>query len=157
MTIRSSAFVVVGIVLGASAFAAHAETSPASAADDTLALFGATRLSVTQDIGGNVKVGATPLTSAAAVGSDALRNVSGNVGVNLAAGALNAQTNDIALNQAAQVSIATEQRVHVVATQASGNATATLGAGALSGASGNVGVNIAAGVGNAQLNALAIH
>jgi hypothetical protein len=77
--------------------------------------------------------------------------------VNLAAGALNAQVNQIALATTPQAEIVTQQSVHAVARMTGGSAVAQLGAGALAGASGNIGINIAAGAGNAQFNGLVTH
>lgn len=119
---------------------------------DAIALFGANQISTSQQTSGTAIVAAT----AASVGTDALRRVSGNFGVNVAAGALNAQANQIALVSAPSADITTLQDTDVNAS-ISKSGTATLGAGALSKASGNIGVNIVSGVGNAQSNALAIH
>jgi hypothetical protein len=129
-----------------------AGTSTALSDDDAAAVFGTVRLSSVQEIGGNAKLG----RSAASIGADALRGASGNIGVNLAAGALNAQANQIALITTPRADIASQQNVHAVA-QLIGSATAELGAGALTNVSGNVGVNIAAGVSNAQFNGLVVH
>lgn len=120
---------------------------------DAIALFGANQISTSQQTSGNAIVSAT---TTASVGTDALRSVSGNVGVNVAAGALNAQANQIALVSAPSADINTFQDTDVTASISKSGA-ATLGAGALSKASGNIGVNIVSGVGNAQSNALAIH
>lgn len=94
--------------------------------------------------------------------SDALQGVSGNIGVNIAAGVGNAQTNNVALaavsdaNAYASAMVFSDQisfgnRV----SEFFSDYTATVTDGALEGASGNIGVNVAAGVGNAQGNALA--
>lgn len=120
--------------------------------DDSTVVFGSARLSNLQDIGDSAKVGA----SSASVGADALRSVSGNVGINLAAGALNAQTNQIALITTPQAEVISQQNVHAIA-QSSGSATVQLGARAVGGASGNIGVNLAGGVANAQFNGLVVH
>ncbi|MDE1183512.1 hypothetical protein [Paraburkholderia sp.] len=134
---------------GSSAFA---DTAAASIDADSATLFGAIALSATQDIGGTANaVG----TTSASVGADALAKVSGNVGVNVAAGALNVQANQIALLSASQPEIDTQQSVHG-AVSLTGGGTAMLGAGALNGASGNIGVNIASGAANAQINSLAV-
>jgi hypothetical protein len=115
-------------------------------------VLGSTRLSSLQDVGGSANAGAL----AANVGANVLRGASGNIGVNLAAGALNAQANQIALISTPQAAIASQQNLHTVA-QLTGNTTAKLGAGSLAAVSGNVGMNIASGVGNAQFNGLVIH
>ncbi|MFL9862941.1 hypothetical protein PQR67_02005 [Paraburkholderia fungorum] len=129
-----------------------AGSSTAPSGDDSEAVFGSARLSSLQDVGGSATAGA----SAATVGANALRSASGNIGVNLSAGALNAQANQIALIDTPQAAITSQQNLHTVA-QLTGNTTAKLGAGSLAAVSGNVGVNIASGVGNAQFNGLVIH
>jgi hypothetical protein len=126
--------------------------STASSDDDSTALFGAAKLTTLQDISGSGKAEA----SSASVGAQALRGASGNVGVNLAAGALNAQTNHIALITTPQAGIATQQTVHGV-TRMTGSAIAEIGTGAIAAMSGNLGVNIAGGVANAQFNGMVVH
>ncbi|VVD90911.1 hypothetical protein [Pandoraea terrigena] len=100
-------------------------------------------------------------TMGATLGSGALANANGNIGVNVAAGADNAQANNVAIASLnAQPVYASAQ---VFANQSSrGSASisqfyvnASVGDGALAGATGNVGVNVAAGVGNVQQNGLA--
>ncbi|MGF6568306.1 hypothetical protein ABH945_000382 [Paraburkholderia sp. GAS333] len=145
MKIRSIAIAVI-------CTAACASASAASSDDDSSAVFGAAKLSTLQDITGSVKAGA----SSATVGADALRGASGNIGVNLAAGALNAQTNQIALITTPQAEIATQQNIHAV-TRMTGSAIAEIGTGAMAAVSGNIGVNIAGGVANAQFNGLVVH
>jgi hypothetical protein len=88
--------------------------------------------------------------------ADVLRGATGNVGVNVAAGALNAQANQIALVSSPSADVNTLQDARATAS-VSGSSSATLGAGALSHVSGNVGLNIGSGAGNAQVNALVIH
>lgn len=108
-----------------------------------------TRQSVTSDA---VFSGAAVAT----LGADALRNAHGNFGVNVAAGAANAQSNQLVLASASNVMVNTRQDIRNAATvNAAPNA--SLGERALMGASGNIGVNVAAGVTNVQSNALAIH
>lgn len=100
-------------------------------------------------------------TMGATLGSGALANANGNIGVNVAAGADNAQANNVAIASLnAQPVYASAQ---VFANQSSkGSASisqfyvnASVGDGALAGATGNVGVNVASGVGNVQQNGLA--
>jgi len=134
----------------ASAFAGSSTTSPQ---DDGAAVFASANLIALQNIGGSAKLDAP----SAYVDADVLRSASGNIGVNLAAGALNAQVNQIALATTPQAEIVTQQSVHAVARMTGGSAVAQLGAGALAGASGNIGINIAAGAGNAQFNGLVTH
>ena len=101
----------------------------------------------------------------ASVGDGALAGASGNIGVNVAAGVGNAQSNALAASSTTDgtVAYATSDSNQ----DADGNnilqdffptlnLTASLDGGALNGASGNIGVNIAAGVGNLQHNSLAI-
>lgn len=152
MKVRSLAVALVWVAAISGASSASAGTPAPLSDDDSAAVFGATKLSNLQDIGGSAKLG----SSSATVGAEALRGASGNVGVNLAAGALNAQANEIAVISTPQAMISTQQNVRAVA-QLSGSGSAQLGAQALAGASGNVGVNIAAGAGNAQFNGLVVH
>ncbi|WP_353191768.1 hypothetical protein [Pandoraea pnomenusa] len=100
-------------------------------------------------------------TMGATLGGGALANANGNIGVNVAAGADNAQANNVAIASLnAQPVYASAQ---VFANQSSkGSASisqfyvnSSVGDGALAGATGNVGVNVASGVGNVQQNGLA--
>ncbi|HEV3423696.1 MAG TPA: hypothetical protein VG105_07925 [Paraburkholderia sp.] len=149
MNFRPIATLLVSLAIGASpAFV----TAVASTDPDGAALFGATKLSTVQETGGT----ATLPMSTASVGADVLRDATGNIGVNLAAGALNVQSNQIALVSSPAADINTFQDAHAAAS-ITGSSTAKLGAGALSHASGNIGLNIVSGVGNVQSNALIIH
>ncbi|WP_168794962.1 hypothetical protein [Paraburkholderia aromaticivorans] len=152
MKVRSLAITVICFATCVGASSTLAETSAALSDNDTAAVFGSARLSSLQDIGGSAKLGG----SAASMGTDALRGASGNIGVNLVVGALNAQADQIAFITTPRAEIASQQNVHAVA-QITGSGTAELGAGALTYMSGNVGVNIAAGVSNAQFNGLVVH
>lgn len=116
--------------------------------DASAAVFGPANLTSWQDTGGSAKAGA----SSASVGTEALRGASGN----LAAGALNVQTSQIALIATPQAEVTTQQNVHAL-TQLTGSAIAGIGPGAMSAVSGNVGMNIAGGVGNAQSNGMVVH
>ncbi|WP_017774244.1 hypothetical protein [Paraburkholderia kururiensis] len=155
-----------GVASVPSAFAqtpsqAATATVAADASADSQALFGATRLSATQESAGSATWNTWSEPTLAAVGADALSRVSGNVGVNVAAGALNVQANQIALVSGPQVEVDTKQQtqaaVRLEQTAAKSAAlAASLGAGALAGASGNIGVNVAAGGGNVQVNLLAV-
>ncbi|WP_321882083.1 hypothetical protein [Paraburkholderia bannensis] len=140
----------------AGATSAFAGTSGALSDDDSSTVFSSVKLTSLQDIGGSAKLDASTAPTAS-VGADVLRGASGNVGVNLAAGALNAQANQLVVATTSQAEIVTQQNVHAVVKMLSGSASAELGAGALAGASGNIGINIAAGAGNAQSNALIVH
>lgn len=153
MKVRTLAVALISVAASTGVSSAFAGTSTALSDDDSAAVFGSSaRLSSLQDVGGSAKAGA----SAATVGADALRGASGNIGVNLAAGALNAQANQIALVTTSQTAISSQQNLHTVA-QLTGSTNAKLGAGSLAAVSGNVGVNIASGVGNAQYNGLVVH
>ncbi|WP_157977793.1 hypothetical protein [Paraburkholderia kururiensis] len=158
-----------GLASVPSAFAqTQSQAAAVVAADaDSQALFGATRLAATQESARSATwtTGTTGTTSSgttiAALGTDALSRVSGNVGVNVAAGALNVQANQIALVSGPQVDVDTKQQTEAavrleLAASKSAALAASLGAGALAGASGNIGVNLAAGVGNVQVNLLAV-
>lgn len=96
---------------------------------------------------------------------DALRDASGNIGVNIAAGVGNVQGNAMAasVNSSGRYALATADSDQIAEANVWGTATllshdlfAVLGGNAMSNASGNIGVNIAAGVGNLQHNGLAI-
>ncbi|MFM0260698.1 hypothetical protein [Paraburkholderia sediminicola] len=152
MKVSTLACALIWVAASTGASSALAGTSTALSDDDSAAVFGSARLSNLQDVGGSAKAGA----SAATLGANTLRGASGNIGVNVSAGALNAQSNQIILITTPQATIASQQNVHTVA-QVTGSASAKLGAGSLTAVSGNVGVNIASGVGNAQFNGLIIH
>jgi hypothetical protein len=150
MKLRPFITLSISLVIGASPALVNAF---ASNDPDVVALFGTSQITTTQQTAGLATISAI---TTASVGSDALRAASGNLGVNVAAGALNAQANQIALVSAPSSDLNTLQTADATATM-SGNGTAMLGAGALAKASGNIGVNIVSGVGNAQSNALAVH
>jgi hypothetical protein len=101
----------------------------------------------------------------AVMDDDALRDASGNIGVNVAAGVGNVQGNAMAasVNTTGRYALASADSDQVAEANTWGTATllshdlfAVLSGNALSGATGNVGVNISAGVGNLQHNGLAI-
>jgi hypothetical protein len=99
----------------------------------------------------------------ASVEDDALEEATGNIGLNVAAGAGNAQTNAMAASvntsgNLAKASADSEQLTlfNSLLAKCDLDNTASLSDNALSGALGNIGVNVAAGVGNAQHNGLAI-
>jgi hypothetical protein len=149
MKLRPAITLLISVAIGASPalVSALASTDP-----DVASLFGTPKLTTVQQTGGN----ATVSTSMASVGADVLRGATGNIGVNIAAGALNAQSNQIALISSPSADVNTLQDAHAAAS-ITGTSTATLGAGALSHVSGNVGLNIVAGAGNVQSNSLVIH
>ncbi|AHN77476.1 hypothetical protein DA70_12855 [Pandoraea pnomenusa] len=111
------------------------------------------RLSTRQVATSTAVFGGAPV---ATLGNDALRNAHGNFGANVAAGALNMQSNQLVLATASHVSVDARQTIRNAAS-VTGATSASLGERALMGASGNIGVNVVAGVANAQANALAIH
>jgi hypothetical protein len=99
----------------------------------------------------------------ATLDGDALKEAKGNIGVNIAAGVGNAQSNGLAasVNSSATLSKAvadSEQFAYFNELLADCDLDnfASFSGNALQGAQGNIGVNIAAGVGNAQHNGLAI-
>ncbi|QQP94820.1 hypothetical protein [Lysobacter enzymogenes] len=98
------------------------------------------------------------------LGDNALSNAQGNLGVNVAAGVGNAQSNDTALSAvdgekvfASAMTFGSQSSYANFATTSTDQTfyRATLDGNALSNAKGNIGVNVAAGVGNAQGNAMA--
>jgi hypothetical protein len=96
----------------------------------------------------------------ASIGNGALTGTSGNIGVNIATGVDNAQSNDAALSNMDVGPVFGSSQIY--STQASGgsakigdfNFVSSVGTGALAGAMGNVGVNVASGAGNVQNNSL---
>jgi len=103
----------------------------------------------------------TVITNNASVGSGALNGASGNIGVNVAAGAFNIQKNALVIasvrggNLAEAAAGTIQHSLNNETYNETVTNNATIGS-ALVGASGNIGVNIAAGVGNLQLNSLTI-
>jgi hypothetical protein len=149
MNLRPVITLLVSLGIGASPALVNAL---ASTDPDAATLFAGTQLSTVQQTAGT----ATSSTTTVSVGADVLRGATGNVGVNVAAGALNAQANQIALVSSPSADVNTLQDARATAS-VSGSSSATLGAGALSHVSGNIGLNIVSGAGNAQVNALVIH
>ncbi|CAG9223530.1 conserved exported hypothetical protein [Paraburkholderia tropica] len=100
-------------------------------------------------------------TLTATTGDGAAKGASGNIGVNIAEGVNNAQSNDASL--AAVDAGNVFGNAQIFNTQSSGGnvkvnnyvLNAGVGNNALAGATGNIGVNVASGVGNAQNNSLA--
>ena len=125
-----------------------------------------------QGLGGTVAYQGVPffffnyMHNHAGLGSTALKNASGNIGVNIAAGGLNQQGNSTAIS----VLTDTSNSQDVASAGAGVNQvsmdnrvmdtgvtdTATINGQAGRGASGNIGINMAAGVGNQQQNGLAL-
>jgi hypothetical protein len=101
-------------------------------------------------------------TMSATIDSNALAGASGNVGVNMATGIDNAQSNDAALSNMDAGPVFGNAQIY--STQSSDgkakvgdfNFAASVNSGVLAGASGNIGVNVASGLGNVQNNSLAV-
>ena len=106
--------------------------------------------------------------NSASASGDAMRGAQGNMGLNIAAGVGNVQSNDAALSSvdgdavfaAAQVFNSQATAINGGTDAPSGPSNqlfydASIGDNVLSDAAGNIGVSVAAGVGNAQSNALA--
>ena len=106
------------------------------------------------------------VTNNASASNHVLQNASGNIGLNVAAGADNMQANNTALSHALGVLPSGQASSMIESTQVSGpwalalagdnNDTAALSNHVLQNASGNIGANIAAGDGNMQANGLAV-
>ncbi len=102
-----------------------------------------------------------PGTLNAGTGNNAASGVSGNLGINVAQGIDNAQSNDVALasvdvgNVFGNAQIFNKQSSGGSAKINNFNLNASIGDGSLSGVTGNVGVNVASGIGNVQNNSLA--
>lgn len=147
LTLLSSLVLAAAAVVHVPAFAAPS--------DDANVVQLSTRQTLTGDA-----VFSGQSAAVATLGADALRDAHGNFGVNAAAGALNAQSNQIVLAKAAHILVDTQQTIRnaaAVTGAITGAMHASLGDRALMGASGNIGVNVVAGAANAQANALAIH
>ncbi len=98
----------------------------------------------------------------------ALKGATGNIGVNLSAGAGNAQSNQLAMIDAAgtkvvraQTSIEQASNANMSTNRSEWRATdsantASIFSDAVKNAMGNIGLNVAAGAGNAQANALSV-
>ncbi|OMG70220.1 cell wall anchor protein [Burkholderia ubonensis] len=97
----------------------------------------------------------------AGTGANAATGVTGNLGVNIAEGIDNAQSNDVSLasvdigNVFGNAQIFSSQSSAGSASVNNFKLNATVGDGSLSNVSGNVGVNVASGIGNVQNNSLA--
>jgi hypothetical protein len=128
-------------------------------------VFGNAQIFSKQSSGGQATINNFMLN--ASLGDNSLSGVSGNVGVNIAAGVANVQNNSLAASTTNLKDGAIPLAVAMVATDDNGQSanlsfqgsisgTAMIGAGALQSATGNIGVNIAGGAGNLQHNGLAI-
>jgi len=142
----------LAVVLVAIALPAVAQPSDAGSVQDSRVIFGSTSVAADQETLGTATLSGGLST---AVGAYALSNAHGNAGLNLAAGAMNMQTNEIALAAAPVTSVSVRQVAQGSGTM-QGGGSAVLGAHALEGAGGNIGVNVAAGFGNVQANVMAI-
>lgn len=146
----------------------------ALAAVDAREVFASAQVFSRQSASGNTVGGTGVQTTNTATMADAmLQGATGNVGVNIAAGAGNLQSNALAASVNAGNGAGNGTPVGVIAKatasnsqSTSGNSLSDCGCGpannaamngfALAGARGNIGVNIGAGAGNAQSNGLAI-
>ncbi len=128
-------------------------------------VFGNAQIFNRQSSGGNATINNFMLN--ASLGDGSLSGVSGNVGVNIAAGVANVQNNSLAASTTNLKDGAQPLAVAMIATDDNGQSatlsfqgsisgTAMIGANALQNATGNIGVNIAGGAGNLQHNGLAI-
>jgi len=105
----------------------------------------------------------TLLNNTSSLGGNVLQGASGNIGVNVATGAFNAQHNALALSTVVGTSTLAEASVGSIQ-QATFNSTsqsftdnsATVGDTVLAAASGNIGLNVTAGSNNLQSNALSM-
>jgi len=159
------------------------DNAAALAAADTAFLLGSgdAEVFVDQQSSANLTTNNGTLNTAL-LGSGALQNAQGNIGVNVVAGSQNLQKNSLAASvSSGSMSEATVSSNQVIELQDTLNAVvdenllgvivsspglppavffnsnnATLGGGALEGASGNIGVNVAAGTNNLQSNSLSI-
>jgi hypothetical protein len=117
----------------------------------------------TQDTKGNSSYNTTDSPNTAKVDGVA-KDAKGNIGLNAAAGAGNAQANQTAISKvdakdvfASAQNFSTQNTKSNYSDNVNGSPnTAKLSGSALAGAQGNIGVNIAAGSGNAQANATAM-
>ncbi|PMS19473.1 hypothetical protein C0Z18_14275 [Trinickia dabaoshanensis] len=144
----------------------NAQSNDASLASvDQGNVFGNAQIFSTQSSAGQATINNFMLN--ASLGDGSLSGVSGNVGVNIAAGVANVQNNSLAASTTNLKDGAIPLAVAMVATddnsqsanlgfQGSISGTAMIGSNALQNATGNIGVNIAGGAGNLQHNGLAI-
>jgi len=144
----------------------NAQSNDASLASvDTGNVFGNAQIFSSQSSGGSARINNFMLN--ASLGDNSLSNVSGNLGVNIAAGVANVQNNSLAASTTnlkdgaaplAVAMIATDDNSQTAALSFEGSisGTARIGSGALQNSTGNIGVNIAGGAGNLQHNGLAI-
>ena len=154
----------IGVNVAAGVGNAQANDAAISAVDTGQA-FASAQVFTSQAALGNFGASGFPNSTfySAVMDGDALRNVSGNVGVNVAAGVGNAQSNAMAAsvnssNRYALSSSDSDQDAFLneLFTNFDLDTFAVLGGDALRGAEGNIGANVAAGVGNLQHNGLTI-
>jgi hypothetical protein len=156
----------IGVNISAGAGNAQANQTAISKVDAKDVFASAQNFS-TQNTNSNLSNSASKSPNNAVLSGGALAGASGNLGVNVAAGAGNAQGNATAISagDGGVVAKATSTSKQTTSSGVTGISpltcdgspnTAVLGGGALAGATGNIGVNVAAGAGNAQYNSLAI-
>ncbi|WP_420998207.1 hypothetical protein ACKI2N_020010 [Cupriavidus sp. 30B13] len=158
-----------------SAGAGNGQSNQAALASiDASDVFASAQVFSSQKTGGN-GVRMAGAANSATMGDSMLAGAKGNVGVNIAAGAGNLQSNALAasVNTGSGTTSRGGQPVGVLARATASNDQSTYGndlsmcgcrpsnaaslsGGALANAVGNIGVNISAGAGNAQSNGLAI-
>lgn len=131
-------------------------------------VFGSARVVNRQSSSGDARIDNVVLN--ASIGDGSLARISGSVGVNVAAGVGNVQSNTLAGSistpapttdgapAAGAAMIATDDNTQTAAARIEGRfaGTTQLGANTLTGATGNLGVNLAGGAGNLQHNGLAV-
>jgi len=157
------------IGVNVSAGAGNAQSNDAAlAAVDAKKVFASAMDFNKQHADGNTLTLDPKSASWASMGGTALKDAKGNIGVNIAAGAGNAQENALAASTnssgtIAKATIDNEQSANGNKLRLNSSCEAVdplnaagLGGSALAGAQGNIGVNIAAGVGNLQHNGLSI-
>jgi hypothetical protein len=159
---NASGDIGVNVATGANNAQANQTAIAKTAANE---VFGIALVDSSQSTSGNSVSGNEEVKTSldASMGGNALNGASGNIGVNIASGGGNAQSNALAVDDNSTKSAILGAAVTMSDQSSSGNSesgmytnTATVGGDALGGAKGNIGVNVTAGAGNVQGNALAI-
>ncbi|MEI2457348.1 hypothetical protein [Lysobacter firmicutimachus] len=153
----------IGANVAAGVGNAQANDTALSAVDGEKVFASAMTFNSQASVGNFAYSGVDDTYYSATLDGDALSNAKGNIGVNVAAGVGNAQTNAMAasVNSSGRIAKAasdSEQTsfLNELAADCDLDTFATLAGSALSGAQGNIGANVAAGVGNLQHNGLSI-
>lgn len=159
----------IGVNIASGVGNAQANDAAVAVATDSDLVFAAAHVSNSQLTAGAIATD-WPVSSRdgevtfdASVSDNVLRGASGNIGLNVAAGNGNAQSNAMATSttdsneQASAVADSEQGTVLNIAFALKDlDFNSSLSGNALRGASGNIGVNVAAGLGNAQHNGMAI-